>query len=190
MASTAAERVLLDVQKQWGPDVVFLSEMHLNIAKAEKLRRKLRMDRVEVQESNGASGGLLLFWRNPATIQFRDKSKNFIDVIVGDGTNELWRFTGFYGEPKWEEKHLSLACLRDLHLRINLPWMVVGDFNEILYSHEKEGGAPRSLHMMQKRLKRTCSRSWTVWPSGSRDGRPSLSCCQAGLSLSGQRSLP
>lgn len=27
--------------------------------------------------------------------------------------------------------------------------MVVGDFNEIVYSHEKEGGAPRPVRMMQ-----------------------------------------
>ena len=49
MASTAAERALLDVQKQWGPDVVFLSETHLNTVKAEKLRKELKMDRMEVQ---------------------------------------------------------------------------------------------------------------------------------------------
>ena len=29
------------------------------------------------------------------------------------------------------------------------PWLCVGDFNEILYSHEKEGGAPRPVNMMQ-----------------------------------------
>ena len=72
MASAAAERSLLDVQKQWGPDVVFLSETHLNKAKAEKLRKKLKMDSMEVHESNGASGGLLLFGRRPLAIQLRD----------------------------------------------------------------------------------------------------------------------
>ena len=132
-----------------GPYGVLLSETYLNKAKAEKLRKKLKMDSMEVHESNGASGGLLLFWRRPLAIQLRDKDKNFIDVTVGDGTDEVWRFTGFYGEPKWEDKHLSWSCLRDLHQRIKLPWLIVGDFNEILYSHEKEGGALRPMHMMQ-----------------------------------------
>ena len=115
MSSAAAERALLDIQKQWGPDVIFLSETHLNKATAGKLRRKLKMDCMEVHESNGASGGLLLFWRRPVSIQLRDKDKNFIDVTVGDGTDEVWRFTGFYGEPKWEDKHLWWSCLRHLH---------------------------------------------------------------------------
>ena len=145
----AAERALLDVQKQWGPDGVFLAETHLNPVKAENLRKKLKMDRMEVQESVGASGGLLLFWCSPVVIHIRDKSKNFIDVTVGTGPDETWRFTGFYGEPKWEDKQLSWGYLRTLHLQTNLPWIVVGDFNEILYSHEKEGGAPRPMQMMQ-----------------------------------------
>lgn len=88
MASTKAVRALLDVQKQWGPDVFFLSETYLNTVKAERLRKKLQMDKVEVHESAGASGGLLLFWRNPITIQVRDKSKNFIDVLVGRSPEE------------------------------------------------------------------------------------------------------
>lgn len=69
MNSPTATRVLLDVQRQWGPDVIFLSETHLNKTKAGKLRRKLKMDRVEVYESDGASGGLLMTWRSPMVIQ-------------------------------------------------------------------------------------------------------------------------
>ena len=82
MASAAAGRALLDIQKQWGPDVLFLSETHLNTVKAEKVRRKVNMEHMEVVDSVGASGGVILFWRNPVHIQLKDKSKNFIDVVV------------------------------------------------------------------------------------------------------------
>jgi hypothetical protein len=30
-----------------------------------------------------------------------------------------------------------------------MPWVVIGDFNEILFSNEKEGGDPRPDHIMQ-----------------------------------------
>lgn len=32
----------------------------------------------------------------------------------------------------------------------NIPWLLMGDFNEILYNHEKEGGNPRPRRYMQE----------------------------------------
>ena len=97
----------------------------------------------------GSSGGLLLLWRNPVKITVEGKSKNFIDVKMGSEADEGWRFTGFYGESRWEDKHLSWGYIRGLYHQDRLPWVIAGDFNEIMYSHEKEGGAPRPVNMMQ-----------------------------------------
>ena len=115
--TTAVERALLDVQKQWGPDVFFLSETHLNTARAKKLRKNLNMDHVEVVESVRASGGLLLFWRKSVVLEVMGKTKKFIDVKVGDSLEESWRLTGFYGEPKWEDRSLTWDYLRGLYLQ-------------------------------------------------------------------------
>lgn len=60
------------------------------------------MNKVEVW-AFGNSGGLHLFWRSPVVMQLKGKTKNFIDVSVGSGSDDEWRFTGFYGEPRWEE---------------------------------------------------------------------------------------
>lgn len=61
----------------------------------------------------------------------------------------MWRFTGFYGEPHWEDKHLSWEALRNSYQQPQVPWVVMVDFNKNLFSHEKEGGAPRPMHMLQ-----------------------------------------
>jgi endonuclease/exonuclease/phosphatase family metal-dependent hydrolase len=45
-----------------------------------------------------------------------------------------------YGELKWEDKYKSWDKLRELNGQFNLPLVIMGDFNEILYSQEKEGG--------------------------------------------------
>ena len=63
MATSRAVLALLEVQRQTKPDVMFLSESHLAKAKAEKLRRKLKFDKMSCFESNGRSGGLILFWK-------------------------------------------------------------------------------------------------------------------------------
>jgi exonuclease III len=149
LQGAAAIRALLSLQKRSDPDVLFLSETHLDEWPAECLRRKLKMDFKEVVQSDGRSGGLLLQWKKEIKISLRFKMKYYIDVNVEHSHDFTWRFTGFYGEPKWQERHLTWQHLRDLHSQSNLPWLVMGDINEILYSIEKEGGNPRPEHLMQ-----------------------------------------
>lgn len=54
-----------------------------------------------------------------------------------------------YGHPKVEDRHLSWSLLKVLSQKCSLPWLVGGDFNEILASGEKEGGLPRCVRQMQ-----------------------------------------
>lgn len=68
---------------------------------------------------------------------------NHIDVWTNGSLNGGWCFTGIYGEPSGERKHLTWDYLRELDAMMNLPWLITGDDNEIHYSHEKEGEAIR-----------------------------------------------
>ena len=61
-----------------------------------------------------------------------------------------WRFTGIYGESKNEGKDITWKTLRTLKKKFDLSWLCSGDFNEILFSYEKEGGPPRAELNMQK----------------------------------------
>lgn len=74
---------------------------------------------------------------------------NFIDGLVMEGDSVAWRLTDFHGEQVWDEKHLSWSYLRGLHNNATTPWMIIGDFNEILVASEKEGGNIRPQQMMQ-----------------------------------------
>jgi hypothetical protein len=60
-----------------------------------------------------------------------------------------WRLTGFYGEPSGKNKYKSWEYIRQLNIEFDLPWIILGDFNEILYAHEKEGGNMRPPGMTQ-----------------------------------------
>ena len=65
-------RSLLDIQRRYEPDAFFLSETHLDEAKAEELMRKLRMDEMIVAPSlDGTKGGLLLVWKKEVRIYSR-----------------------------------------------------------------------------------------------------------------------
>jgi hypothetical protein len=142
-------RALLHVKKRSNPEVLFLSETHLDDYPAECLRRRLNMDYKIVNPSNGRSGGVIMFWKKEIKIELIFSASKYIDVRVVERPEKIRRLTGIYGEPRWEDKYKTWDKLRELNNNSDLPWVVFGDFNEILFSHEKEGGNPRPQPYMK-----------------------------------------
>jgi hypothetical protein len=55
--------LLLDLEKQCDPEVMLLSESHLDHYQTDCLRRRLKMDLKTVNGSDGRSGGVVRFWK-------------------------------------------------------------------------------------------------------------------------------
>ena len=90
-------------------------------------------------------GGIVVLWRRGVDVSLRNFPDNHIDMDIKEADGSVWRFTRVYGFPQADEKHRTWTLLKDLRLQdtINIPWLCVGDFNKILYQHEKEGGCLR-----------------------------------------------
>ncbi|XP_061998880.1 uncharacterized protein LOC133716172 [Rosa rugosa] len=58
-------------------------------------------------------------------------------VVVGGSGLSSWRLTGFYGYSRTRERDSSWQLLRELSDLDSLPWIIIGDFNEILNNGEK-----------------------------------------------------
>ena len=82
-------------------------------------------------------------------MSLRNTVQYYIDVDVKDDGFE-WRFTGVYGESKGDLKYRTWQQLQGLYAEPAKPWLCAGDFNEILLSHEKEGGRPQSQGCMDR----------------------------------------
>ncbi|KAF4369735.1 hypothetical protein F8388_010566 [Cannabis sativa] len=50
---------------------------------------------------------------------------------------KLWNFTGIYGDPVKNQRHNSWALLQRLSEEASGPWLIGGDFNEVLHAKEK-----------------------------------------------------
>lgn len=50
-----------------------------------------------------------------------------------------WRITGFYGYPESSRRQASWNLLRSLANVSSLPWVCIGDFNDLLAANEKRG---------------------------------------------------
>ncbi|XP_031120574.1 uncharacterized protein LOC116023707 [Ipomoea triloba] len=100
-------------------------------------------------DSVGLSGGLALFWRRNNTARLLSFSKNHVDIeVTMTGLGE-WRMTGFYGFPERGRRSASWDLLRTLADRSTLPWVVLGDFNDLLFQYEKRGGNPHPESLLR-----------------------------------------
>jgi hypothetical protein len=69
-----------------------------------------------------------------------------IDVHVSSDLAPTWRATFVYGEPRREDRSLFWSLLRRLKQHWNGPWIICGDFNEVLSQDEHLGPRDRSEH--------------------------------------------
>ncbi|XP_031120872.1 uncharacterized protein LOC116024110 [Ipomoea triloba] len=133
---------VLDLVSRKKPEFVFLMETKVGRSHAERLRIKLGFEGLFYVNSVCLSGGLALFWRKNNTARLLSFSKNHVDVEVSMAGLGSWRMTGFYGFPERARRSASWDLLRSLVDRSTLPWVVLGDFNDLLFQHEKRGGNP------------------------------------------------
>ncbi|KAL5555260.1 hypothetical protein UlMin_037496 [Ulmus minor] len=85
-------------------------------------------------EREGRSGGLCLLWSNSIHITSHDST--------------CWRFTDLYGNPDTSLRTQFWTLLKRLGDASSMPWLCGGDLNEILFGHEKQGGAARAQYLM------------------------------------------
>ena len=109
----------------------------------KKLCSKLHLENVFIKSRINTGGGLALYWKEGIDLKVLDSIPTYIDAVVNPGMDDAWRFTGFYENPTTANREHSWALLKHLCLKMDLPWICVGDFNEITKAEEKKGGAFR-----------------------------------------------
>lgn len=87
-------------------------------------------------------------WKEQNLVTVKSFSKNHIDLEI-NSKGKIWRFTGIYGHPKTNNKHLTWDLMRRLKDHNDSPWLLGGDFNEIINDMEKVGGPKRKRKYME-----------------------------------------
>lgn len=82
----------------------------------------------------GGSGGLALFWQISSKVNLLE-----YDVVVEVQSLGEWMMTEFYGFPESSHRRESWDLLHNLSIASPLPWVCIGDFNDLLAAHEKRG---------------------------------------------------
>ena len=131
------------------PSVVFLAETLTDDARLEIVQRSIEHDHQWVVPREGRGGGFALFWKSSINLTVVGSSKYYIHSVINKDSYNEWRVMGFYGEPETTRRTEGWDQLRYLNSQSNIPWLCVGDFNEIIRQDEKVGGRIRPHNQMQ-----------------------------------------
>lgn len=107
----------------------------------EELCSKFNFEGFIAVEPQGKSGGIAMFWQDAEKVRLLSFSKNHIDISINMRDNKEWRLTGIYGEPSRTQRFKTWELLRNLSRDANLPWCLIGDFNNVTSQADKRGGA-------------------------------------------------
>ena len=135
--------------RRYSPSLVFLSETKLPAASMDNIKRKIGNYNGIAVDSRGRSGGVALLWDKAINVSLLSCSSHHIDVSIQDvGGSIAWRFTGVYGWAESQNKTKTCELLSAIHRNSELPWLVGGDLNEILFNFEKKGGSHKSQYIL------------------------------------------
>lgn len=136
-----AIQFLKDQLVQKKPSIIFLSKTLCKKEKAENVRKKIGFEGAFAVDCQGQGGGLVMFWRNKEEITLQSYSTNHIDVVVNIQGWSPFRLTGLYGEPNRSKRRATWNLIRHLHTQSQLPWVIIGDMNNVLGQADKRGGS-------------------------------------------------
>lgn len=132
------------------PDIVVLLETKTRSHRYEYLKRQLNMDFLHTVEPRGLSGGLACFWRDANQVVLVKYAGFVIEVLVTDSeTGKAWRFYAIYASTDDRVRRGQWNILRERIQGGVEPCLLMGDFNDILDSSEKDGGNYRPINSMQ-----------------------------------------
>ena len=76
-------------------------------------------------------------------------SRYHIDVVIDVLVDVRTRVTFVYGEARVNERYKTWDMLRGIVGANDIPWLVLGDFNEVIHAHEHNGVGSRSQAQME-----------------------------------------
>lgn len=143
MAAPATIRELHELCKAHQPAMMFLMETRAQIGRVETVKRRLKFNNVFVVNPRGLSGGLCLFWNDKVQVQVLSSSPNFIHTAVEfTDTKDGFDCSFIYGNPVFQQRRGLWSNLLRFQTDKDRQWLCMGDFNEILAQHEKNGICP------------------------------------------------
>jgi hypothetical protein len=129
-----------DLVRMHHPSIFCVLETHILFSGVEKFWFSLGYKPIFLQEAHGHSGGIWVL-SNSSDIVFTllDSMRQAITFEI-KMSNVSWYVSSIYASPLFANRCNLSVYLRNLRSLIHGPWILFGDFNEVLLSSEVSGG--------------------------------------------------
>ncbi|KAB5560806.1 hypothetical protein DKX38_005763 [Salix brachista] len=129
-----------DFKKMYAIDVFAVLEPRISGSKALNVATILGFSHYHIVDATGFSGGVWLLWNgSTVSLQVIAHASQSITALV-HAQNKCWLLTVVYANPNPRIRESLWTYFDGLAKTSNLPWLVMGDFNDIVCASEKCGG--------------------------------------------------
>ncbi|XP_021803921.1 uncharacterized protein LOC110748212, partial [Prunus avium] len=133
-------RTIKDLKKTFDIDILAVLEPIISGSRALTVAQNLGFSHFHIVDAIGFSGGVWLLWNgNSVSLQVVAHSSQSITALVTLG-NQWWLLTVVYANPCQGIRESLWNYFDGLARASHLPWLVLGDFNDIVSADEKCGG--------------------------------------------------
>lgn len=141
VVSTAGRRHTRELVKKHQPSMIMLMETHCVFDKAKRFWHGQGYEAAAVSEAQGHSGGIWILVERGRnfTVSEVDYFHQMVTVSVKKASHEWW-CTVVYASPVPAARELLWDHICSMRSRIQGPWLLMGDYNEILLPSEVRGG--------------------------------------------------
>lgn len=133
---------LREFRRKDPPDIMFLMETKRQDEEVFRMYQETEFTNPFTVPSDGLSGGLALSWKDNVQLEILYSSPNVIDKKISFN-GKVFFVSYIYGAPQRENLASFWEILSDIGIQRDAPWLLTGDFNDLLDNSEKVGGPLR-----------------------------------------------
>ena len=119
--------------------IMILTETKAYGERAKRIVNKLPFDGAIFANTIGLTGGLWLLWDSSQVevVRLSSTEQEIHAVVTPTYSNSSWLLSTVYASPRFAERRLLWENLITVYGLHSLPWVIAGDFNEVLMGEDK-----------------------------------------------------
>ncbi|GLT36867.1 hypothetical protein SLA2020_112150 [Shorea laevis] len=135
----------MDLKRLHNPSMMLILETKISGEDAKDRAASLGFPKYCIVDSDGLAGGLWLLWDDSiVAVEVVSQTPQAIHAVIQVRNNPLfpfnWFFSGIYGRPQFEIRCSLWQELMSMADVVEIPWTIMGDFNDIIDQSEKFRG--------------------------------------------------